>query len=86
MNKNRFPKFGDVYFIDLTPHTSPSKTTLKNDHRVIVVQDDNLFPNTYPNVIVVPTTTFNSKIHWDSHNNRLKYKTHHLLKKIDIQN
>lgn len=82
----QLPKFGEVYFMDLTPHTLPSKTTMKNDHRVIIIQNDKLFPNTYPNIIVIPTTSFNPENHWDFEYNRLKYLTHHLLKKDRYNN
>ncbi|WP_129408100.1 type II toxin-antitoxin system PemK/MazF family toxin [Marinitoga lauensis] len=54
---------------------------MKNDHRVIIVQDDKIFSASYSNIIVIPTTSFEPKKHWDSQNNRLKYVTHHLLHK-----
>lgn len=75
------PSFGDVYWIDLTPHTNPSQHTIKGNHPVVVIQSSLTFPRPYPNVIVLPCTSFDPKTHWDNLNQRLKYKTHFLLQK-----
>ena len=74
------PKFGDVFFIDLTPHTLPSQSTMKDFHPVVIVQSD-IFSHNYPNTIVVPCKSFNPEKHWDYQNKRLKYIFHYLLLK-----
>lgn len=72
-------KFGEVYWLDLTSHTLPSSTTMKSRHPVVVVQDERRFSPSYPNVILVPGTSFRPGKHWDASSGRLKYAFHHLL-------
>ena len=73
-------KFGEVYWLDLTKHTSPSKSTMKSSHPVVVIQNEKLFSNKYDNVIVLPATSFRKNKHWDEDTQNLEYTFHYLLK------
>jgi len=71
------PAIGDVFFLNLTPHTSPSMLTMKKAHRVVVIQ--RTFRNPPKRVIVVPCESFRKK-HWNEKNRRMKYFVDYLLK------
>lgn len=71
------PMMGDVFFLDLTSHTLPSKLTMKESHRVIVIQRN--FRKPPRRVIVVPCESFRPDKHWDARNERLKYPMDYLL-------
>ncbi|MDK2840311.1 MAG: PemK-like, MazF-like toxin of type toxin-antitoxin system [Thermosipho sp. (in: thermotogales)] len=76
--------FGDIYSLDLTDHTNPSKLTLKNNHMVVVINRD--FGKKFPLVNIVPITSFKKDKHWDSKNNRLKYFHNYKLEKSKYKN
>ena len=63
--------FGDIYSLDLTKHTDPSKFTIKDNHMVLVVTRD--FGPKFPIVNIIPITSFKKQKHWNQNKNRLKY-------------
>jgi mRNA-degrading endonuclease toxin of MazEF toxin-antitoxin module len=71
--------FGDIYSLDLTKHTDPSKFTIKDNHMVLVVTRD--FEPNFPIANIIPITSFKKHKHWDQNKNRLKYFHNYIIEK-----
>jgi len=70
---------GAVHFIDLTPHTDPSRNTLKGPHYVTIVMNNRFCSSTsYNTAICIPCTSMRPDL-WNNRECRLKFGQHHLL-------
>jgi mRNA-degrading endonuclease toxin of MazEF toxin-antitoxin module len=71
---------GEVHYIDLTPHTSGSRYTMKSPHYVVIVSNSRILAlHGVKYASCVPMTSFQMNIHWNNDKGRLKQPFHHLI-------
>jgi mRNA-degrading endonuclease toxin of MazEF toxin-antitoxin module len=67
---------GDVFYLDLTPHTSPSQSTMKKPHCVVIIMNPGKVANeAHRTINIVPLTSVKPQL-WDAVNNRPRIFTH----------